>query len=338
MVAWSGRGQALAWDPDSIEEAVLLASSIREEALSLERAWGGGMAEGELESFSADMQRMHLASGAAIVAAMSLARVAKPGDVLVDGDVRALRAGQLSLLGARTATDSGRRVRGWRLDLEHPGKRAAGESGSTSADATDRYIVFPPPSDGEPPPLPPSVPTRVRVPFVDTSMDAGATQPMPAVRFPSEAASAGDVRQLVDASSDPSMLPPPTFDLAAISVPQIPSEPEAVPVHSPLVDRVRRLAHGDESADAMDALAELRRARAAAESGPPAARCQAALALAMTLSIARRPEEALVEALDALARAHEARDAKAVVACKALLAKRYAAAGRAEQASALLKP
>jgi len=42
---------------------------------------------------------MHLAWGDALLAAMSLARVARPGEVLVDGDVRALRAGQLTLRG-----------------------------------------------------------------------------------------------------------------------------------------------------------------------------------------------------------------------------------------------
>jgi hypothetical protein len=100
---------------------------------------------------------------------------------------------------------------------------------------------------------------------------------------------------------------------------------------------VRRLALGEEGIAAADALPELRRAREAAESGPPAARCQAALALAMTLSLAQRPEDALLEALDALARAREADDAKAVAACTALLAKLYVATGRTEEASALLK-
>jgi hypothetical protein len=311
LVAWSASGLALAWDGESIEEAILAATSVREEGLSPERAWACGMAEGELEPLAPDGQRMHLAAGPALTAATSLARVAKPGEVLVDGDLRALRAGQLTLLGVRAATDTGQRVRGWRLDLEHPWKRGALEGGVLSPDATDRFLAFP----VQPPAAPPD-------PASSSDLDAAATQPMPAVRFaPQESGtrpwgdeSTLDVRELVDAASQPSTTPP-----------------------SPLVDRVRRLALGEEGIAAADAIPDLRRARAAAEAGPPAARCQAALALAMTLSIAQRPEDALLEGLDALARAREADDAKAVAACMALLAKLYVAAGRADEASALLK-
>ena len=90
---------------------------------SPERAWACGMAEGELEPLAPDGARMQLAWGEALLPAASLARVARAGEVLVDGDVRALRAGQLSLIGARAATDAGQRVRGWKLDLAHPWKR-----------------------------------------------------------------------------------------------------------------------------------------------------------------------------------------------------------------------
>ena len=136
LVAWSAALLAMAWDPDSIEEALLLGTSIREESLSLERSWSSGMAEGELEPLSPEGARMQLAWGDALVSAASLARIAKPRELLVDGDVRALRAGQLSLLGSRAATDAGQRVRGWKLDLEHPWKRSA-DTGVAGADATD---------------------------------------------------------------------------------------------------------------------------------------------------------------------------------------------------------
>ena len=57
----------------------------------------------------------------------------------------------------------------------------------------------------------------------------------------------------------------------------------------------------------------------------PSVRCQAALALAMTLSIAGRVEEALLDALDALSSARAAQDPRAIRAC---IAPREALRGR----------
>lgn len=297
LVAWSAALLAVAWDTDSMEEAVLLSTSIREEALAPERAWAAGIAEGDLDALAPDGARMHLAWGPALLAAASLARIARAGEVLVDGDVRALRAGQLALLGARAATDSGQRVRGWKLDLEHPWRRAGGEAD-----------------------LPPvATPPAVR-PRVASSSDVEATLETPAIEFPEQELSTAEVLEIVEATAAAAPPPPASQERRGTAR---------------LAERVRKLARGDEDTDAIEALAELRRARAAAEKGPPAARCQAALALAMTLAIAGRPEEALLEALDALARAREAQDAKAVGACMALLAKLYSSAGRGGEAAAL---
>jgi hypothetical protein len=67
----------------------------------------------------------------------------------------------------------------------------------------------------------------------------------------------------------------------------------------------------------------------------PADRCRASVALAMALAAVGRPEETLIEALAALARAREADDPKAQAACYALLAKLYAAVGKIDAASEL---
>jgi len=307
LVAWSAALLAMAWDPDSIEEALLLGASVREESLSLERSWSSGMAEGELEPLSPEGARMQLAWGDALVSAASLARIAKPGELLVDGDVRALRAGQLKLLGSRAATDAGKRVRGWKLDLEHPWKRSA-DTGVAGADATDRYFVFPPQDESPPPP------------------DLGATQEMPIADFSTEDFSAYEVLEIVDASA-PS-------DVGLLIASELSGAAERQS-GVPLADRVRKLARGDRGNDAGDVLSDVRRARARVEGAPPATRCQASLALAMTLAIAGRPEEALLEALDALARAREGMDPKAVGACMALLAKLYSSAGMTGEAAAL---
>lgn len=299
LVAWSAALLAVAWDTESMEEAVLLTTSIREEALSHDRAWAAGLAEGELEPLAPDGARMHLAWGPALLTAASLARIARAGEVLVDGDVRALRAGQLALLGARAATDSGQRVRGWKLDLAHPWRRGV---------EVDLPVA-----------VVPAAPPSVRKPAPSIS-DVDATLETPALDFTDDELSTAEVIEIVEATAA-SAPPPPASEERRGS--------------ARLAERVRKLARGDEDTDAIEALAELRRARAHAEKGPPAARCQAALALAMTLAIAGRPEEALLEALDALARAREAKDAKAVGACMALLAKLYSGVGRGGEATAL---
>jgi len=295
LVAWSAALLAVAWDTDSMEEALLLSTSIREEALKQDRAWAAGVAEGELEALAPDGARMHLAWGPALLAAASLARIARAGEVLVDGDVRALRAGQLALLGARAATDAGQRVRGWKLDLEHPWRRGV-EAGSPAVA-----------------PVPPPRPRAA------STSDVEATLETPAMDFSEDELSSAEVLMIVEATAAGASPPPASVERTGTRI----------------ADRVRKLARGDVDADAIEALADLRRARAAAEKGPPAARAQASLALAMTLAIAERPEEALLEALDALARAREAVDAKAVGACMALLAKLYSGAGRGGEATAL---
>jgi hypothetical protein len=85
-----------------------------------------------------------------------------------------------------------------------------------------------------------------------------------------------------------------------------------------------------------EALRSLRALRTGAEQ--PASmrsRAQSALALGVGLAAANRPDEALIEALDALARAREGRDARAAGACLAFLAKLYGGAQRGDDAEAL---
>jgi hypothetical protein len=57
------------------------------------------------------------------------------------------------------------------------------------------------------------------------------------------------------------------------------------------------------------------------ESAPASARCHASLALGVALALAGRPDEALLEGMDALARAREAASARAETACLAFLRK-----------------
>jgi hypothetical protein len=83
-----------------------------------------------------------------------------------------------------------------------------------------------------------------------------------------------------------------------------------------------------------DALRLLRAARSSLDpSSSPAARCQTSLALGFALAVAGRTEEALLEGLDALARAREERNKTAARACLAFLAKLFASVERSEDAT-----
>jgi hypothetical protein len=302
LVAWSAALLAMAWDADSVEEAIDLATGIRDGCSSPDRAWTCGIAEGTLEPIAIDGQRMHLAWGEVLLAATSLARVAKAGEVLVDGDMRALRAGQLALIGARSASDAGQRVRGWRLDLERPWRRGAPgfESDALLAEANLAEVDE----------------------LLALDLDrADQTTPMPALGFPLDELSTADVLQVIEAATlEPFEEEPSTRERWR---------------EGTLADRVRALSEGDSSPDPALVISELRRARARVEGAAPAVRCQAALALAMTLSIAGRAEEALLETFDALATARSSQDPKAVGACVALLSKLYAGAGFPDAAKTL---
>jgi hypothetical protein len=373
LVAWSAAIFAMAWDTDSIEEAIELATSLREESSGPERAWTCGIAEGTLEPLAPDGQRMHLAWGPALLSAASLARVAKAGEVLVDGDLRALRSGQLALIGARSATDAGQRVRGWRLDLDRPWKHGPPgleadasyfdefavdadpvvtddasptiDARVSSLDDTEVSLIDEAeatlpmkaqPSPASPPPSPPSSPPAF--PRMASSADdamlvdtgeieiadfsrAEAAQLGGRSEFDEDELSTSDVLQVIEAAESMAFEAEPSTS--------------ARRKEGTLADRVRELSRHERNRDPVMAIADLRRARMRAENASPTVRCQAALALAMTLSIAGRVEDALLEALDALASAREAQDAKAMSACVALLAKLYAGAGYPDAARTL---
>ncbi len=99
-------------------------------------------------------------------------------------------------------------------------------------------------------------------------------------------------------------------------------------------DRMRAIARLNRG-DIGDALRVLRRARASLDPGQRSLRCQTSLALGLALAYAGRPDDALLEGLDALARARESSDERGVRACISFLARLYAAVGRPEDAARL---
>jgi hypothetical protein len=243
LVAWSATLVGLAWDLDGVEEAIELVTGLRSECPAPEQAWACGIAEGEIEPLSLEGQRMHLAWGLPLLVASSLARIAKAGEALVDGDVSCVRSGRLALVASRSASDGGRRVRGWEIDLDRPWA--------------------------------------------------------PPIADPSEPDTVDDL---------------PREELASADIIELTENAEERPAED--------LAHRDRESTQTVA-------------PRPSERCRASLSLAMALSAAARPQDALMEALDALARAKEARSPDGLAACYALLAKLYASVGKADAAGEL---
>ncbi|MBN9163753.1 MAG: hypothetical protein J0I07_22490 [Myxococcales bacterium] len=92
-----------------------------------------------------------------------------------------------------------------------------------------------------------------------------------------------------------------------------------------------RLGRGDIG----DALRVLRRSRSKLGPQDHRRRCQTSLALGVALSVAGRPQEALLEGMDALARARQTGDERGAKACLAFLAKLYTSVSREAEAERL---
>ena len=98
------------------------------------------------------------------------------------------------------------------------------------------------------------------------------------------------------------------------------------PMFTERLRALSRLGRGDIG----DALRVLRHTRSSLDPTDHKQRCQTSLALGVALSVAGRPQEALLEGMDALARARHAEDEHGAIACLAFLAKLYTAQGREE--------
>ncbi|MBX3212285.1 MAG: hypothetical protein KF850_09655 [Labilithrix sp.] len=110
-----------------------------------------------------------------------------------------------------------------------------------------------------------------------------------------------------------------------------PRAPGEDPAFTERMRAMARLGRGDIG----DALRVLRRSRAELDPTDHRRRCQASLALGVALSGAGRPEEALLEAMDALARARQIADERGAKACLAFLAKLYTSVSREAEAELL---
>lgn len=103
------------------------------------------------------------------------------------------------------------------------------------------------------------------------------------------------------------------------------------PAFTERLGAMARLGRGDIG----DALRVLRRTRQELDPQDHRRRCQTSLALGVALSVAGRPDEALLESLDALARARQIKDERGARACITFLAKLFTMTGREEDAERL---
>ena len=276
LCAWSAWSFAFAFDPDELEEALTLATIAFED-----RSLGVGAAEGEMSAVGERGSLAGLAWGLPLVTAGALSRAAGGGEVLIDEEMFARRAGEIEALGFR---GEGERIK--RLVL-------ASQPQSPVDDRPEVRLLL-----SEPPPF---IPTAEPVP-------ASLRQTDPVTELAKRALLQGDVRALE----------------------QLIAELRESGEHADLVERMSGFVALRRGATA-DALRRLRAATEAIKE--PAQQARARLAYGVALASAGRSESALLEALEALARAREARDTYGEHACALFLARLSAAAGHASAAS-----
>lgn len=129
LCSWGARTVSFELGPDEVEEAISLAIlAADDQGVPPSMRFAVGIAQGEMMP-AAELGRMAVLSwGKPLLAAVSLAFVAAPGEVLVDAALPAALSGELVLAGIRRGVQDGRRVRGHRLDTRQPFRRGAAES------------------------------------------------------------------------------------------------------------------------------------------------------------------------------------------------------------------
>jgi hypothetical protein len=134
MCAFGSRSVAFEFAEDDLEEAILLAlgeggvtkdggggeegPGERRELAAL-APWRIGISEGELLRLADVGPLSALGWGTPLVTAVALARIAHPGEVLIDPEVRAVVRGEVLTSGTRVGKDAAQGVRGLVIDPRH---------------------------------------------------------------------------------------------------------------------------------------------------------------------------------------------------------------------------
>jgi hypothetical protein len=128
LCAWSAQTFSFDISGDELESAVELVIDAVSEAAPPDERLRAGIAQGTMIQVVEASALEVLSWGPPLINAVSLARIAKPGDVLLDPKLVANRPGELLMLGMRVAMDSGKKVRGARLDIRKPWRKQASRS------------------------------------------------------------------------------------------------------------------------------------------------------------------------------------------------------------------
>lgn len=117
LSSWGATVYGYEFDPDALEDVIDLVLSVAQGSSSLVSV---GISEGTLESAREGGGKRALKWGVPLVHATALARAARPGEVLVDPTLRAVRRGELLTTGSRVGVYGRLRLRGLLLDLRYP--------------------------------------------------------------------------------------------------------------------------------------------------------------------------------------------------------------------------
>lgn len=126
LCAWSAQTFCIDLPTEDLETAVELA--VFAVTIANEPGFRAGIAQGPMNAVVEAAAPEVLSWGPPLLHAVSLARIARPGEVLLDPKLVAARPGELLLLGMRVAIDGGRKVRGARLDTRAPWRKLAARS------------------------------------------------------------------------------------------------------------------------------------------------------------------------------------------------------------------
>lgn len=286
LIGWSARSVTVDFSWDGLYDAV---DFLVDAPLAPDLA--AGISHGQLRVVY-DGVRIAFALGSPLRIAQNLAQLARPGEVLLTPEIVEEAQGRIG-----TAGEVGKRpgrpdVPAILLDPEHPLK----ETQKPDSPELDDDVALGPARGRRPSSR---APESERVRQVDrfVSTTAALGDAAPAV-FPEEVSKALRKR---DAQS---------LHALAESI-----RNHAAPQAAERLDAMAQLADGKSG----EALRRLRRSKENAPAGDPSSRCRAALALGVALATAGRPYEAVLEALDGLARAREGNDERGERACARFL-------------------